>query len=290
MKNKGIDISYWQGKKSVAHFTKAKRDGIKFVILRLGFNAELNLDSTFEPNYKAAKAAGLKIGAYYYSTAKTANQAKNEAEFCIKHLKGKKLDYPVFIDIEDNDTSGKCSKATLATIARTFCKTIETAGYRSGVYASLSWLTSKIGDIKGLNIWIAQYNDRCTYTKPYHMWQYSSSGKVDGFSGRVDVNYQYRNFAAKTVTQTVTSASKKAYAGTYPKLPLRGYFKSGDAGTQVDRLQQLLNWAEGVGLNVDGIIGPKTISAVKDYQKEYNLVVDGLFGRKCLSKAKAIKK
>lgn len=290
MKKKGIDISYWQGKKSVADFRKAKKDGIKFVILRLGFNADLNLDSTFSPNYNAAKSAGLKIGAYYYSTAKTANQAKNEAEFCLKHLKGKKLDYPVFIDIEDNDTSGKCSKATLATIARTFCKTIEAAGYKSGVYASLSWLTSKIGDIKGLNTWIAQYNDRCTYTEPYHMWQYSSSGKVDGFSGRVDVNYQYKEFRARTVTQTSTGTSKKAYAGTYPRLPLRGYFKSGDTGTQVKRLQQLLNWAKGSGLNVDGIIGPNTISAVKDYQKKYSLVVDGLFGRKCLSKAKTIKK
>ena len=290
MKKKGIDISYWQGKKTAAQLKKARADGIEFVILRLGFNAELNLDSTFNPNYNAALAAGLKVGAYYYSTAKTTVQAKNEAEFCIRHLKGKKLDYPVFIDIEDNDTSGKCSKTALANIARTFCKTIEAAGYKSGVYASWSWLTSKIGDIEGLNIWIAQYNDKCTYTKPYHIWQYSSDGKVDGFSGRVDVNYQYKNFTAKTVPQTVTSTSKKAYGGTFPKLPQRGYFKSGDTGTQVKRLQLFLNWAGGSGLDVDGIIGSNTISAVKSYQKNFSLVVDGLFGQKCLVKAKTIRK
>lgn len=85
-------------------------------------------------------------------------------------------------------------------------------------------------------------------------------------------------------------ATKKKYSGVFPKLPSRGYFKSGDSGTQVKRLQKLLNWAVDAGLKVDGELGSKTIAAVKKFQKAYSLVVDGEFGKKSLAKAKTIKK
>lgn len=281
---KGIDVSYWQ---QSVDFKKVKAAGIKFVIIRLGYNATLNLDSTFEAKYKAAKAAGLDIGVYYYSTAMTVAQAKKEAAFCLKHLKGKKLQYPVFIDLEDNDTSGKCSKAALANIAKSFCTAIVKGGFRAGVYASYYWLTSKIGDISDLNVWVAQYNSACSYSKRNKvMWQYTSSGKVSGISGNVDMNYCYKDYG----NAAATASTKKTYAGAFPKLPERGYFNIGDSGAQVRNLQRLLNWASGTGLAVDGIIGPKTIAAVKTYQKKYGLTQDGLFGRACLSKAKKIKK
>lgn len=86
------------------------------------------------------------------------------------------------------------------------------------------------------------------------------------------------------------NTTKKTYTGTFPTLPSRGYFKTGDKGTQVKYLQAFLNWAVGSGLAVDGIIGPKTISAVKSFQKVVGLKQDGLFGKNSLSKAKAYKK
>lgn len=86
------------------------------------------------------------------------------------------------------------------------------------------------------------------------------------------------------------NAAKKKYTGAFPTLPKRGYFKKGDDGTQVKRLQRLLNWAVDAGLKVDGDCGSKTIAAVKKFQKAYDIKVDGLFGKKSLAKAKKIKK
>lgn len=87
-----------------------------------------------------------------------------------------------------------------------------------------------------------------------------------------------------------TTPTKKAYTGTFPVLPSRGYFRKGDTGAQVRNLQKFLNWYGGYGLVVDGDFGVKTLAAVKDFQKKNGLSVDGLFGKKSLAKAKAIKK
>lgn len=87
-----------------------------------------------------------------------------------------------------------------------------------------------------------------------------------------------------------TTTTKKAYTGTFPVLPSRGYLQEGDKGTQVIRLQRFLNWYGGYKLDVDGDFGSKTLAAVKDFQKKNKLDVDGLFGKNSLTKAKAIKK
>ena len=195
-KVKGIDISSWQSNISVANFQKIKNDGIGFVILRVGFTGSSSnapsLDSVFENNYKNAIAVGLPVGIYYYSLATTAEMAQKEADFVIKQLKGKKITYPVYIDIEDPKRQGKASKSALAAVANTFCKAVKKAGYKPGVYASLSWFTSKIGEITAEHSkWVAQYYTECQYKGKYDMWQYTSSGQVNGISGRVDMNYWY---------------------------------------------------------------------------------------------------
>lgn len=89
---------------------------------------------------------------------------------------------------------------------------------------------------------------------------------------------------------TGTDSTKKKYSGTFPKLPSRGYFKSGDSGTQVKYVQKFLNWYGKYGLTVDGKYGPKTIAATKKFQGAMGLTKDGLFGSKTLSKAKSVKK
>lgn len=199
IKIKGMDISTWQGKRSKADFEKAKKAGIKFVILRLGFTGsgskQPTLDNTFEHNYKNAIAAGLPVGIYYYSLATTNAKAKAEAEFCIKHLRGKKIAYPVYIDMEDPTFQGKCSKSTLASVCDTFCKVIKKAGYIPGVYASVSWFNNKIGNITASHTkWVAQYYTKCEYKGAYDMWQYSSSESVPGIDSKTDVNWCYKKF------------------------------------------------------------------------------------------------
>lgn len=199
VKIKGMDISTWQGKISKANFEKAKNAGIKYVILRLGYTGSSSnkptLDDTFENNYKNAIAAGLPVGIYFYSLATTEAKAKEEANFCITHLKDKKITYPVYIDMEDPKKQGKQSKSTLAAVCNSFCNTIKAAGYIPGVYASLSWFNNKIGNITATHTkWVAQYNKTCDYKGAYDMWQYSSSESVPGIASKTDVNYCYKKF------------------------------------------------------------------------------------------------
>ena len=294
MKIKGMDVSWYQGKISTANFKKAKDYGIQFVILKLGYTGSSSYackeESVFRNNYNNAIAAGLPVGIYYYSLANSKNEAKREAEFTVKQLKGLKIDYPVYIDMEDSaHRQYKCSKSTLATVCDEWCKVVAAAGYIPGVYASTNWFNNKIGTITEPHTkWVAQYYKECQYKGAYDMWQYSSSEGVPGIASRTDVNWCYKNFneAAKPTPKPIG----KTYDKVFPKLPLRGYFKRGDKSQQVKNLQLFLNWFGDYGLAIDGCIGSKTIRAVERFQKSTGLAVDGLFGRKCLQKAKEVKK
>ena len=205
---KGIDISAWQDKISITNFKKAKASGVDYVILRLGYTGSSSkkptIDSVFEHNYANAISAGLPVGVYYYSLATTTAKAQTEAEFVIKHLKGKKITYPVYIDMEDNTYQGKCSKSTLASVCNAFCKSIKNAGYIPGVYASLYWFNSKIGNITAEHTkWVAQYYKKCEYKGAYDMWQYSSSEAVSGIASKTDVSWCYKDFSAIQIDYVV---------------------------------------------------------------------------------------
>ena len=109
-------------------------------------------------------------------------------------------------------------------------------------------------------------------------------------AGDILINDSHHTAINLTTGNKANESAKKAYAGTFPKIPNRGYFKTGDKGTQVKRLQKFLNWYGGYDLVVDGEIGSKTISAVKKFQKSVGITVDGQFGKNSLTKAKAVKK
>lgn len=101
--------------------------------------------------------------------------------------------------------------------------------------------------------------------------------------------YTYK-VSGNVIHYDITPPTLKTYAGTFPTLPSRGYFKKGDKGTQVRNLQRFLNWANGSNISADGIIGNKTIEEVKKFQSAVNLSADGLFGRNSLLKAKSYTK
>lgn len=298
-KIKGMDISYVQGKVSVANFKKAKNAGIKFVILRIGYTGykkfQCKIDEVFENNYKNAKAAGLPVGGYYYSLANGPITGKEEADFTLKTIKGKTFEYPIYLDVEDSLYRQRyASKKNLADACNAWCKAIAAAGYQPGVYASTSWFNNKIGTITAPHTkWVAQYYKECQYKGTYDIWQYSSSESVPGIGSRVDVNWCYKQFVASFSKPTpieVPVKERKKYTGTFPKLPERGYFKRGDKSTQVKNLQLFLNWFGSYGLVVDGQLGSKTIGAINQFQKDVGLTVDGLFGKECLKKAKEVKR
>ncbi len=186
-----IDISTFQ---SNIDFNKVKKDGINAVIIRAGYGREASQkDSEFETHYKNAKAAGLKIGAYWYSYADSVEDAEREAKACLECIKGKSFDIPVYYDLEDNSQTNM-SKSTLTSIAKKFCETIKSAGYKAGVYANLNWFNNYLdySELKKLySIWLAQYN--VTNQLECDIWQNSSTGNISGVNGNVDTNIIYND-------------------------------------------------------------------------------------------------
>lgn len=199
MLKKVIDISAWQGDVSVSDFKKVKADGVTAVILRSSYTTQksftLNKDKVFENNIKNAKAAGLPVGVYHYSQAISEDEAKKEAEYVVKIIKGMKLELPVAFDWEfggrlSSKVAKKNGKAKNKRICDAFCNVIKKAGFEPMVYANLSTLNGYIQEdiYKYWKIWVAQYHSTCQYKHPRYLWQYTSSGKVEGFSGRIDMN------------------------------------------------------------------------------------------------------
>lgn len=188
---KGIDVSVWQGN---IDFGKVKVSGINFVIIRAGYG-DGNKDKWFDENYRKAKAAGLHIGAYWYSYATSADGAKQEAQSCSKVLSGKQLDYPVYFDIEEKSQLSR-GKDFCSSLITAFCTELENHGYYAGFYTSLSSLNSVVSDAvkKRFTVWVAQWSGKCSYSGAYGVWQYSSKGKVSGIGGNVDMDYSYIDF------------------------------------------------------------------------------------------------
>lgn len=193
MEFRGIDVSKWQGN---IDWNRVKASGVDFAILRAGYGSvSSQKDVTFEDNYQNAKAAGIPVGAYHYSYAKDIAGAKREAQTFLEWIKGKQFEYPVVFDIEESATYN-LGKNTVSEIIKTFCSIVEAAGYYVSVYTNKNWLDHVVSDeVKSkYDTWLAQWTSTPSYTGPYGMWQYTSSGVVDGISGRVDMDIAYKNY------------------------------------------------------------------------------------------------
>ena len=207
---KGIDVSEFQG---FINWDKVKADGIEFAILKLGniYDYDTNYkDSKFDTNYKEAKKRGIKIGAYIYNYCNTVDTLKKGLEWAIGKLDGRKLDLPLYLDMEDKDIQGE-TKASLTEQCNEFAKYVESKGYRAGVYANVNWLKNELNPNdfdKDISVWVAQYYKECQYEGDYDIWQYSSSGKVSGISGNCDMNYLYNEDIIKESSSTETTDKK----------------------------------------------------------------------------------
>lgn len=204
---KGIDISTFQGKLSEQDWRNIKNSGIDFAIIRIGYTGygtakSKQKDDQFENNYVQCKKIGMPVGVYWYSCAVTEEEAIEEAKLTLKYLEGKQLEYPVYIDTEDNHNTKKYSKESqysigknrLTKVINAYCKYIEERKYYVGIYASLSWFNNQLilDDLKAYDKWVAQWADRSSYKGNYGMWQYTSNGNVIG--KRMDLNEAYYDF------------------------------------------------------------------------------------------------
>lgn len=219
---KGIDVSVWQGQ---IDWNKVKQAGVGFAILRIGFGMyENQKDKTFERNYQEATRVGIPVGVYHYSYAKSVEEATKEADLVLKWLAGRKLQLPIYFDIEDNSQQG-LGKTVLNNMCIAFCNRIEQAGYWAGIYSNKYWATSIISGQelgKKYTYWIAQYTDKCTYDGSYAIWQYSSSGKVAGIAGNVDMNEMVEDIIQNenkpkepTVKKTIDEIAKEVIEGKW---------------------------------------------------------------------------
>lgn len=192
---KGVDISYAN---SNVDYKALKSAGYDYVIIRAGYGRYVSQkDAKFETHYKGAKDAGLNVGAYWYSYAKTADQAIAEAQTCIEVIKGKQFEYPIYFDLEEK-SQFNTGISNVSSMISAFCGAMEKAGYFAGLYMSTSYLTNYVTDAvkKRYTLWVAQYYKECTYkgAGKVDMWQKSSTGKISGNSGSFDLDDCYRDF------------------------------------------------------------------------------------------------
>lgn len=196
MSMKGIDVSKHQGTVNWSH---VKADGVKFAIIRAGYGKEAyQKDIQFENNYAGCKLNGIPVGVYWYSYATTPDEARKEAAVCMSVIKGKTFEYPVYFDIEEPSVLVK-GKAACTAIAKAFLEAVEQAGYFVGIYSSKVHLENCITEELRARyaVWVAHYGvDKTTYHGQYGIWQKSSTGKVYGISGNVDVNECYIDYPA----------------------------------------------------------------------------------------------
>lgn len=193
----GIDVSKYQGDvdwKAVANA------GYKFAFLRAvsSNNNGLYVDPYFEKNYTGAKAAGLDVGAYFFSYANNEAEQNAEIEFLLKALEGKTFEYPIAYDIEDTKTfTNAGSKAALTAIVKRGLDILDQKGYYPILYTYSNYMSQYLdmSVLEPYDLWLANYTSSFNGEGQCDIWQYTSQGSVPGVNGNCDLNYCYKKYA-----------------------------------------------------------------------------------------------
>jgi len=190
----GIDVSEWVEN---IDFRKIRSAGMDFVIFRVGYRGyetgKFVLDTALADYLKQAATAGLKIGAYFVSQAVNEQEAIEEAQYVIDHVKGYTLEMPIYIDLEevyDKARTDDLTKEDYTKIIQAFIDTVEEQGYEGGVYANEAWYQEKVDltKLKDFDLWLAKYADKPGDSLAVNMWQFSSEGLISGSDMWVDLN------------------------------------------------------------------------------------------------------
>ena len=207
MEIKGIDVSAWQGKidwKTVADY------GMGFAILRITEAGNV-VDSQFENNLAGCNKYNIPVGVYKYSYAMTIAEIQREARKVVSTLNGRRIQFPVFLDLEYNDQRSLGSDS-IHKMADAFREIVEAAGYKFAIYCNVDWYENVIcSHLKKYDFWIARYpsNDDGWLQERLRPdfgvgWQYSSKAKIPGISGTVDRNVFYKDYTTDENTKTDT--------------------------------------------------------------------------------------
>ena len=211
MEIKGIDVSAWQGKidwKTVADY------GMGFAILRITEAGNV-VDSQFENNLAGCNKYNIPVGVYKYSYAMTIAEIQREARKVVSTLNGRRIQFPVFLDLEYNNQRSLGSES-IHKMADAFREIVEVAGYKFAIYCNVDWYENVIcSHLKKYDFWIARYpaNDDGWLQERLRPdfgvgWQYSSKAKIPGISGTVDRNVFYKDYSEETEKKEETTVNK----------------------------------------------------------------------------------
>ena len=196
----GIDVSKYQGD---IDWAKVAASGKKFAFIRYGWagydgHISDGLDPYFAANMKGAIAAGIDVGVYVYSYAKTPDAAKIAAQETVQAAKAYRVAYPIVLDFEDGQYASASQKAANTEIAKAFLKEVEALGYYAMLYTYTNFAQNYLDmpALKNYDFWVADYRGYVGYAGAYGVWQTSSTGQVSGIAGNVDLNKAYKNYAA----------------------------------------------------------------------------------------------
>lgn len=201
----GIDVSKHQG---TIDWAQVKAAGVDYAIIRIayrgyGSDGKMRIDPQFEANIRGAQANGIDVGVYFFSQAVNVAEAVEEASLVLNTLNGRRLQYPVYIDMEyaNDKRSGRAdriSKRVRTDCAVAFCETVRSSGYKAGIYASKAFYDDELtfSRISGYNIWVAHYTQSVTdFSHRYEMWQYSKKGKISGIKYKIDLDISFYDYA-----------------------------------------------------------------------------------------------
>lgn len=190
---RGIDVSHYQGE---IDWQQVRDAGFTFAIIRVGGRGygeegKLYEDLSAQQNYEGAKAAGMKVGAYFFSQAITEIEAREEARYALSLIEGWELDLPLVYDwehISEDARTGSMEESDKIRFTKAFCQTVEKAGVQPMVYvapwASVDYMLA----VEQYPIWLVLYSDQMTFKYHFDYWQYSCTGSVPGIEGDVDIN------------------------------------------------------------------------------------------------------
>lgn len=211
MNKRIIDVSEHQGTIDWS-VVKKQIDG---AIIRCGFGDDISSqdDEQWKRNADECTRLGIPFGVYIYSYATSMAQAESEAKHALRCVKGYKLSYPIYLDLEHAGT-----EAGAVERAKRFGDLIEAAGYWCGIYANLNWWNNYLPGLDRFTKWIAQYNSSCDYTgKNKDMWQYTSGGRIAGIGGNVDMNECYRDLPKEIGGGSTTPSTPKPTPAPAPE-------------------------------------------------------------------------
>ena len=200
----GIDVSSNQGK---IDWKKVKNQ-IDFTIIKVGVrywgSGLIGEDRMYKTNIENAIKEGIPCGVYFYSQAINEEEGIKEAEWTLEKIRGYKISYPVIIDTESTGNGGRADYISVedrTKAVKAFCKKVKEAGYTPMIYSNKDWIINSLdmSQLSEYDIWLAHYvkgapRVKSDYKGEYTIWQYSSSGRIDGIEDVVDMDIGYRKY------------------------------------------------------------------------------------------------